>query len=87
LAFQPDANSLFAEFPCARLELKRCEAVDTRIGWDRHHAKYTILVEYIRLEFILPGSVGVISDGNSFPKNAFTCLPDLIALALTQRLL
>jgi hypothetical protein len=87
LAFQPDANSLFAEFPCARFELIRSESVDTRIGWDGRHAKQTILVEYIRLEFILPESTGVISNGNSFPLNAFTYLPDLIVLALTQRLL
>jgi hypothetical protein len=78
---------LFAELPCARLELIGSEAVDTRIGWDGHHAKFTIIVEYIRLEFILPESMGVTSNGNSFPSNAFTYLPDLIALALTQRLL
>jgi hypothetical protein len=67
LAFQTDANSLFAEFSRARPELIRSEAVDTRIGRDGHDAKYTIVVEYIRLQFILPESIGVISDAKSFP--------------------
>ena len=70
-----------------RLKLKCSEALDTRIGWDGHDAKYTIVVEYIRLGFDLPESASVKSCRNSFPYNIFTYLLDLIPIALTHSLL
>src|SRR4029077_15987179 len=39
LAFQPNANPLFAKFPSARVKLVGSEAMDIRISCSDHHGK------------------------------------------------
>ena len=87
MPFQPDTNSVLTKFSRARPEFKGSEAVNKRIGWDRQHANYAILDEYMRLGLVLLHATSVISKHKSFPQNGFAYPPDLIAIALTPRFL